>query len=119
MKAPRTSVPFWLLVFAFLLDVGLVIFARLDPADTALLHVGVFSAFAGVAFAWDKIRAATGSTRVREATLLAVAVLGGALGALVAMLFARHKTRRALFWIVVVGALFVHVTVVGWLFITR
>jgi uncharacterized membrane protein YsdA (DUF1294 family) len=120
MKQRRSAAAFWLLVFAFLLDVALVLFSRLDAADTALVHVGAFSALAFVAFTWDKIKAAAGSsTRVREATLLAFAILGGALGALIAMLFARHKSRKKLFWFVVLGALFVHVTVVGWLFIKR
>ena len=119
MKQRGSATPFWLVVLAFLLDVGLVMFTRLDPADTALVHVGVFSGLAFLAFTWDKIRAVAGSTRVREMTLLALAVLGGALGALLAMLFARHKTRRGLFWTVVIGALFAHVTIVGWLLIAR
>jgi uncharacterized membrane protein YsdA (DUF1294 family) len=117
---PRTSAaPFWLVVAAFLLDVGLVMFSKLDAADVALVHAGAFSIFAFLAFSWDKVRAIAGSTRVRETTLLALAVLGGALGALVAMLFSRHKTRRGLFWTVVLLSLFAQVTIIGWLFIRR
>lgn len=121
MKQPRKGpAVLWLLVVAFLLDVVLIMFSRLDRADTALVHVGIFSVFAFLAFTWDKIKAVAGAaTRVREATLLALAVLGGALGALLAMLIARHKTRRKLFWVVVLGALFAHIVIVGWLFITR
>ena len=119
MKPKKSAAAFWLVVLAFLLDVAIVMFSRLDRAQCALVHVGAFSAIALLAFTWDKFRATTGSSRVREATLLALAVICGALGALAAMLFARHKTRRKLFWIVVLGALFAHVTLVGWLFIAR
>lgn len=45
----------------------------------------------------DKRRARTGRRRVRERTLLAWAVLGGWLGMALAMLVARHKTRKPAF----------------------
>jgi uncharacterized membrane protein YsdA (DUF1294 family) len=119
MNHNRSAIAIWLLVVAFAIEVCLVVFANLSLPQIALVHIGFFSVVAFIAFTWDKLRATRGASRVSEATLLAMSVLGGALGALAAMLFAHHKTKRALFWIVVCGALFVQITVVGWLFISR
>jgi uncharacterized membrane protein YsdA (DUF1294 family) len=119
-RAPsRSAAPIWLLVVALLAEVALLMFSRLDLAAVSLVHVGFFSVIAFIVFGWDKWRATRGAHRVSEATLLAMSVLGGALGGLAAMLVTRHKTRRALFWFVVCGSLFVHVTLVGWFFISR
>lgn len=46
--------------------------------------------------AWDKWRAGRGR-RVPEATLLGLALVGGSPGLVLAMLVARHKTRKASF----------------------
>jgi uncharacterized membrane protein YsdA (DUF1294 family) len=119
MRSRAAPVALWLIVFAFVLDIGLLMIGRLDRGTLGLIHVGAFSVAAFLAFTWDKIKARRGSMRVRESTLLALAVLGGALGALAAMLAVRHKTQRPLFWFVVLAALFAHVTLVGWLFISR
>jgi uncharacterized membrane protein YsdA (DUF1294 family) len=118
-KPRRTAPGLWLLVVAFVGELGLAFFTKVDVPRLALIHVGAFSVAAFGAFAWDKMRAARGARRVSEATLLTVSVLGGALGGLAAMLAVRHKTTRALFWIVLCGALFLHVVLVGWLFISR
>jgi uncharacterized membrane protein YsdA (DUF1294 family) len=115
----RSSAPVWLFVIAFLVEVALLMFGKLDLATVALLHVGVFSALTFVMFGWDKWRATRGENRVRESTLLFISVIGGALGGLAAMLVVRHKTRRPLFWFVLCVALFVHITIVGWLFVSR
>ena len=45
----------------------------------------------------DKHRAKKNLWRIPERTLLAVAGLGGSLGALIGMRLARHKTRKILF----------------------
>jgi uncharacterized membrane protein YsdA (DUF1294 family) len=109
----------WLLVLALIGEIGLLIFAKLDYKTIAIIHVGFFSVVTFLAFTWDKWCARRGSYRVSEATLLTISVLGGALGGLGAMLAARHKTRRVLFWTVMCASLFIHVTLVGWLFIKR
>lgn len=121
-ETPRTrrSAPgIWLLVVAFVGELALAFFAKIAIPMLALLHVGAFSIVTFLAFAWDKLRAVRGARRVSEATLLTVSILGGALGGLAAMLAVRHKTRRPLFWSVLCAALFAHVVVVGWLFISR
>lgn len=45
-------------------------------------------------FGFDKLRAETGSWRIRESTLLTFALLGGSLGACAGRAFFRHKTRK-------------------------
>lgn len=55
-----------------------------------------------LAFGWDKHRSERGLWRVSERSLLALALFGGALGALLGQQVFRHKTRkqpfRALLW---------------------
>lgn len=58
---------------------------------TALLGINL-AAF--LAFWWDKEAARAGGWRVREDTLLGLAVIGGSLGALAAQRMLRHKTRK-------------------------
>lgn len=45
-------------------------------------------------FWWDKHAARTGRWRLRESTLLAGALMGGSLGAVIAQRMLRHKTRK-------------------------
>lgn len=48
----------------------------------------------------DKRLSIVGKRRIPEAVLLSLSVVGGALGALLGMLFFRHKTRHRVFRIV-------------------
>jgi uncharacterized membrane protein YsdA (DUF1294 family) len=108
-----------MLAVALVVEVALVVLARASVPAVALAHVLAFSAAAFAAFSWDKWQAGRGGRRIGETTLLGLTVLGGAAGALAAMLAFRHKTTRALFWFAACVALFAHLTVVGWLFISR
>jgi uncharacterized membrane protein YsdA (DUF1294 family) len=63
----------------------------LADAATALVAIN-FIAFA--AFGLDKSRAETGGWRIRESTLLWLALLGGSLGAFAGRHLFRHKTRK-------------------------
>lgn len=120
MSARSVSVTVWILVLAIIGETTLLMLSpNFDLALVGLLHVAAFSVIAAITFAWDKWCATRGAARVRESTLLTMSVLGGALGAVLAMLAVRHKTRRPLFWIIVCCSLFVHVTMVGWLFVSR
>lgn len=49
---------------------------------------------AWLAFAWDKYCAQRQMRRISEQTLLALAVIGGSLGAVTARWMLRHKTRK-------------------------
>ena len=63
-----------------------------------LLIIG-FSAVAAFCYAADKLRAKHNRRRYSERLLLSLGVLG-APGALLAMNFCRHKTKKRYFWIV-------------------
>lgn len=53
----------------------------------------------------DKFKAEFNKWRIREKTLLILGLCGGAYGAIVGMLFFRHKIRKSYFWAVnIVGA---------------
>jgi uncharacterized membrane protein YsdA (DUF1294 family) len=57
-------------------------------------HILGMSLLAYAAFALDKRRAKAGEWRIPEATLLALALLGGSPGAKLAQARLRHKTRK-------------------------
>src|SRR5690349_18553156 len=50
-------------------------------------------------YGYDKLRAVRGGRRVPESALLALSLIGGALGGWAGMLVWRHKTQHASFWI--------------------
>lgn len=62
-----------------------------------LAIVGVVSLVAFVAYGVDKLKAKRGSRRISEQQLLLLSFVGGATGALCAMLLFRHKTRHKKF----------------------
>ncbi len=73
---------------------------------TALaLFLGVMSLAALTVYGMDKARAQTRRWRIPESVLLLLGFLGGAAGALLAMLIFRHKTRRWYFWAVNLASL--------------
>lgn len=76
-------------------------------AITALYNVVVFGVYA-----FDKAAARNGDWRVRESTLLWLAVLGGGIGAFLGQRLLRHKTRKPPFH-VMLPALFVLQTFLG------
>lgn len=63
----------------------------------------------------DKLYAKRNLRRIPEATLLAVAALGGSLGSLFGMLVVRHKTKKPKFVILVPLFLFLHLCLTMWL----
>ena len=66
-----------------------------------------------VIYGLDKGRAKSGKWRIPERTLLILAAIGGAVGALIGMLMFRHKTRKAKFVILVPVLLVIHCVLVG------
>lgn len=57
----------------------------------------------------DKKKAQRGSWRIKEATLMTVAALGGSLGSLLGMRLFRHKTKHPKFYIGIPLFLVIHV----------
>lgn len=66
-----------------------------------LFIIYIASIFTFALFAWDKHLAVFQKTRVPEFILLLFSFLGGAFGALCAMIFFRHKTLHKMFTICV------------------
>jgi uncharacterized membrane protein YsdA (DUF1294 family) len=68
-----------------------------------LLAWASINAIAFLAFGWDKRQSERHASRIAERTLLALALLGGALGALIGQQTFRHKTQkqpfRTLLWL--------------------
>lgn len=64
-----------------------------------------------VLFAWDKHLACVQKNRVPELLLLLFSLLGGAFGALCAMIFFRHKTLHKKFTICVPVFLFLQLAI--------
>jgi uncharacterized membrane protein YsdA (DUF1294 family) len=64
-------------------------------------------------YAYDKWQAKRGGGRVRERTLLGLAAVGGAVGALGAMRLVRHKTRKPAFRVGVPALLVLQAGAVG------
>ena len=88
---------------------GVVVAAALVVAIDVSLVVGYvlglgLSTF--LIYGYDKQRAIRGGQRVPESALLALALIGGALGGWAGMLIWRHKTQHAIFWVAqVVGTI--------------
>ena len=66
-----------------------------------VIYLGVINILAFICYGLDKKRAKKGQWRISEAHLLALAALGGALGALLGMLVFHHKTRKRKFTVTV------------------
>lgn len=60
----------------------------------------------------DKQRAKSGQWRISERTLITLACMGGAGGALSGMLGFRHKTRKPRFWVLVSLACILHASLI-------
>lgn len=53
-----------------------------------------FNLFVFLVYWWDKEAARSSGWRIRESTLLSLALVGGSLGAILAQRLLRHKTRK-------------------------
>jgi len=60
----------------------------------------------------DKRKAVKNKRRISESTLILLAFLLGSIGIFVAMLMFRHKTKKALFWILIPIAVIINVLAV-------
>jgi uncharacterized membrane protein YsdA (DUF1294 family) len=76
-----------------------------------LLALNIFTFFI---YGSDKLFAQAGAWRVRERTLLVLALIGGSPGALAAMRIFRHKTKKPLFGLLFVVILLVQLALLYW-----
>ncbi|MCQ2227366.1 MAG: DUF1294 domain-containing protein [Bacteroidales bacterium] len=63
------------------------------------IYIVLISIITFIAYAIDKRKARKGKWRTPESTLIGLAVVGGSVGALLAMKFLRHKTQHKKFYI--------------------
>ncbi|MDP3852607.1 DUF1294 domain-containing protein [Phenylobacterium sp.] len=80
-----------------------------------LLYLVLINLTAFAAMGWDKSCAERGVQRIPERTLLTLAVLGGAPGAIAAQHAFRHKTRKQPFEMWLYGILAVQVAAAGYI----
>ncbi len=81
-----------------------------------IIPLAVMSFLALLAFGMDKARAADGRARVSELTLLTLAALGGATGAVLGSILFHHKTnfrRKPHFFFTLYGALLLHMALLA------
>ncbi len=90
---------------------GLVFYEKLAPAWAWLATINA-ATFA--AYALDKHRAKAEGRRVPELVLLGLALIGGTIGAVVAMLALRHKTRKIAFLLPFVAVVVVQIAALAW-----
>lgn len=80
----------------------------------AVAWIAAASALAFALALFDKHRAQGGGWRVKERTLLGLALVGGSPGLGAAMLVARHKTRKASFLAPFLAIVVLHVALLAW-----
>jgi len=85
-----------------------------EPLRLLLIWLGAMSLLGFFLFTWDKLMAKLSRSRISEAALLAVALLGGGSGSLLAMLLFRHKTRKMPFPVLVPLFLLLQLALLVW-----
>lgn len=90
-----------------------------SPALQTILYAYliVINVAAFAVYGLDKKRAIAGEWRVPEAALLALAAVGGSVGALFGMQTFRHKTRKSKFRYGVPAMMFLHLAIFWLLFL--
>lgn len=81
-----------------------------------LIYLASISLVTFLLFVFDKAAAVAGWRRVPEKVLFFFALLGGSIGAIVAMETVRHKTKKASFFGVLALILLLQIGVVGGLY---
>lgn len=108
--------PWLLLAISAILAAVLWLLLRFDPLLAWLLAINLVTFFT---YGRDKQLAGAHARRIPERSLLALAALGGTLGAYLGMRFFHHKTRKLSFqqrfWLLVAAQ--VLVVIAYWLFL--
>ncbi|RKR75652.1 DUF1294 domain-containing protein [Frondihabitans australicus] len=109
-RRPRRSRTAFTVVALFAVLVGVMLVLRPFPLWGVVLYVGM-SVVAFFLYAQDKRAAQAGRWRVPESTLLAVGLVGGWPGAVLAQQLIRHKTKKPSFRIRFWGTVALNVAV--------
>ena len=80
-----------------------------------IFYLLIINAVGALAMLIDKIKARKKLWRIPEATLIAIAAIGGSIGVLAGMYLFRHKTRHAKFYIGVPVILVIQLAVLYYL----
>lgn len=67
--------------------------------ENIIIYLIIINIIAFLAMLIDKKKAERGSWRIKESTLLTLALIGGSIGAIAGMYKFRHKTQKARFFI--------------------
>ncbi|GFI61215.1 hypothetical protein IMSAG049_00372 [Clostridiales bacterium] len=62
----------------------------------------------------DKAKARKNKWRIKEATLMLTALLGGGIGGLLGMKAFHHKTKKWYFYVVYITTIVLHIAVIWW-----
>ena len=81
-----------------------------------LFYLAGISLVTALLYKADKAKAQRKKWRISEKTLLLTGLLGGAVGALMAMQLCRHKTKHWYFWAVNILGLILQIGAAAWLF---
>jgi uncharacterized membrane protein YsdA (DUF1294 family) len=81
-----------------------------------IIYLVVLSLITFLVWGLDKFYARTRHWRISEHHLLNLALLGGASGALLAMLLLRHKTRKPRMWAGVLSGCALHLAVLAYFY---
>lgn len=101
----RSRVLWTMLIAAALMTSAFFLLLHLDLLLSYLISVSMISF---IVFSIDKLQAVRGSTRLPEASLLTITILGGVAGSVLSMILFRHKIRKHSFWLVVIISGAVH-----------
>jgi len=72
-------------------------FSGINLIKSIAIYIFFLNALGFISMWYDKKMAQTGSWRVKEKTLLFIAILGGSIGSLLGMYIFRHKTKHPRF----------------------
>lgn len=80
------------------------------------LYLIIINVITFVIFGVDKYKAIRQEWRIRESTLLGLALIGGSIGGWLAMYIFHHKTKKVKFFVGIPVILVIQIAVFGYLF---
>lgn len=84
--------------------------------SSLMLYLIIINVITFVIFGVDKYKAIRQEWRIRESTLLGLALIGGSIGGWLAMYIFHHKTKKVKFFVGIPVILVIQIAVFGYLF---